>query len=272
MEFRRHADPLAYEALVTPLLMVDEARFNLELAVLGRVARGEAQLDGDPLLVSVHDGGALVGAAMRTPPWKLLIAPVPDTAAAGLARHLDDVELPGVLGSKAGTESFARAYGVPWRVDREQGVYRLRTLVPPRPTTGALRRADAVADADVIVRYVHAFCADARLPLTEPERDLAQARDGRLWLWEDGGVPVCLVGVGGYTPSGARVGPVYTPPEHRGRGYASAATAAVTELLLDRGCEYTFLYTDLANATANKIYRAIGYEHVADVQDVVLGG
>jgi len=274
MEIRRHTDPAAYEAIVGPLLLADEARYNLELAVLGRVVSGEVEA-GEALMLSVHDdAGEVVGAAIRTPPWKLLLPAVPAEAMPALVPDVGEV--PGVLGSREATEAFARAYaeayGVAWHADRQQGVYRLSTLVEPRPTAGSLRPADADAEPDLIHEWVTAFCDESRLPRMERGHDLARAREGRLFLWEDEGRPVSLVGVGGYTPNGARVGPVYTPPEHRGRGYASAATAAVTRRLLDGGCAYTFLYTDLANPTSNRIYRAIGYEQVADVQDVVFDG
>ena len=85
-----------------------------------------------------------------------------------------------------------------------------------------------------------------------------------LWLWEGEGEPVTLVGAGGDTPNGIRIGPVYTPPPHRGRGYASNLTAAVSQTLLDEGRRFCFLYTNLANGTANRIYQAIGYEPVTD--------
>ncbi len=66
---------------------------------------------------------------------------------------------------------------------------------------------------------------------------------------------------------GARVGPVYTPPERRGRGYASNLVAAVSQAQLEAGCRSVFLFTDLANPTSNHIYQAIGYEAVRDVAD-----
>ena len=61
-----------------------------------------------------------------------------------------------------------------------------------------------------------------------------------------------------------RIGPVYTPPERRGRGYASAATAALSQRLLDAGAEEVLLYTDLANPVSNSIYQRIGYRPVED--------
>src|SRR5436189_143738 len=89
--------------------------------------------------------------------------------------------------------------------------------------------------------------------------------DGGIVLWEDGGAVVSMAGFGGRTPSGTRIGPVYTPPDLRGRGYASALTAALTQRLLDGGLRFCFLFTDLANPTSNSIYQRIGYEPVSDV-------
>jgi predicted GNAT family acetyltransferase len=61
----------------------------------------------------------------------------------------------------------------------------------------------------------------------------------------------------------ARIGPVYTPPALRGRGYGSAATAAATRDVLEEAA-VPVLYTDLANPTSNKIYQQLGYYPVED--------
>ncbi len=91
---------------------------------------------------------------------------------------------------------------------------------------------------------------------------IQQARG--LYLWVDG-APVSMAGYTGPTPHGIRVGPVYTPPELRGRGYASALVAQMSQALLDGGRSFCFLFTNLANPTANHIYEEIGYEAVVDV-------
>jgi predicted GNAT family acetyltransferase len=57
---------------------------------------------------------------------------------------------------------------------------------------------------------------------------------------------------------------VYTPPERRGRGYASACVATLSAATLDAGLR-CILYTDLGNATSNSIYRSIGYRAVAEL-------
>ena len=102
------------------------------------------------------------------------------------------------------------------------------------------------------------------------ERQVAARLDrgaGGFAFWEHDGRPVSLVGWGGQTPNGVRVGPVYTPPELRRRGFASALTASVSAKLLAAGRRFCFLYTDLENATANRIYADIGYEPVCDSVD-----
>src|SRR5581483_11258909 len=89
---------------------------------------------------------------------------------------------------------------------------------------------------------------------------------GALWIWDDSG-PVTMVGWAGPVAGVARVGPVYTPPEHRCRGYATTATAAVSRLILDGVADTCMLFTDLANATSTKIYAEIGYRRFADWEE-----
>ncbi len=60
-----------------------------------------------------------------------------------------------------------------------------------------------------------------------------------------------------------RVGPVYTPPEQRGRGYASATVAAVSAAA-QRDGHRVCLFTDQANPVSNRIYAALGFVPVVD--------
>jgi predicted GNAT family acetyltransferase len=73
-----------------------------------------------------------------------------------------------------------------------------------------------------------------------------------------------MAGYSGRTPNGIRVAWVYTPPENRGKGFAGACVAALSQKLLDEGRKFCFLYTDLANPISNHVYQKIGYEPVVD--------
>jgi uncharacterized protein len=59
---------------------------------------------------------------------------------------------------------------------------------------------------------------------------------------------------------------VYTPPEQRGRAYASALVGSLTQTLLNAGHRFVFLHTDLANPTSNRLYMRLGYRQVATFQ------
>ena len=84
-----------------------------------------------------------------------------------------------------------------------------------------------------------------------------------LWLHDDGG-PVAIAGLSIPAGGAVRVGPVYTPPERRGRGYASALVAQRSAAARAEGLR-CLLYADLANPTSNGIYRAMGYRPVAEL-------
>ena len=126
-------------------------------------------------------------------------------------------------------------------------------------------------DRPLLVRWWGEFGVEALGALEQDDEQNGRSVDHRLTapgngiaLWEVDGEPVCAVGYGSPTPTGVRIGPVYTPPAHRGRGYASALTAHVSTEQLAGGRSFCFLYTDLANPTSNKIYAAIGYRRVCD--------
>ena len=84
-------------------------------------------------------------------------------------------------------------------------------------------------------------------------------KSGRMAFWTVNGKPVAQASVSG-TDTIARINRVYTPPENRGHGYASAVVAHLTKLQLDQGKKKCSLYADARNTRANSIYRKIGYE------------
>ncbi|HEX5951185.1 MAG TPA: GNAT family N-acetyltransferase, partial [Actinomycetota bacterium] len=94
------------------------------------------------------------------------------------------------------------------------------------------------------------------------------ADDAGYWLWEDGGQVVSTSGYGSPTVGGIRIGPVYTPPEHRRRGYATILVAELSRWLLGQGRRACYLYTDLANLISNSIYGKIGYRRVCDSAEI----
>jgi predicted GNAT family acetyltransferase len=255
-------------------LQAREAEHNLMLGIAGSLGNEPGTNDeARPLLATVMGGERVVAAAVRTPPRNPILSEVDEPAAVEvLADALAGEELPGVVGPPEAVRLFAERWtgrtGDGWEVQLRERIFRLRRVVAPRPTTGVMRSAER-ADRDLVVEWIVAFEREA-LPEDSDAAQVAESVDDslagigrRIFLWEDA-EPVSLVAAGGATPNGIRIGPVYTPPRFRGRGYASALTAAVSQAMLNEGRRFCFLYTDLANPTSNKTYTAIGYEPVTD--------
>ena len=280
LELRAFDDVDAFLAVTGGFLEAREAEHNLIFGISAYV-RDQPNAFGDrpPYFAAVLAGGRVVAAALRTPPFNLVLGEVDDAAAIPLLvadRVADD--LPGVLGpvdqARAFAEQWAAATGRSWIRRTSERIFRLRAVIGPRPVRGLLRTATR-ADRDLVATWLHAFHREA---LAEDDPEAAEALTDRwlegrgrtLWLWDDDGI-VSLCGVGGATPHGIRIGPVYTPPERRGHGYASALVAQASQLQLDAGRQFCFLFTDLANPTSNHIYRTIGYEPVRDVDEYRFG-
>lgn len=268
MQIVQVADPAEFLERAGPRLLADEARHNLILGIAGTL-RDHPEVYPDFALWLVEDAGEVVGAALRTRPFNLVLARGSGEVVALLADSIDE-RLPGVVGALPEVDDFVAAYGAPAEPRARQGIYALQSVVPPRPTTGSPHPA-TVADRPLLLDWWRAFAIEA-LGETEPdEAGIARNVDhklrrsaGGIALWEDEGRSVSAVGYGSPTPSGVRIGPVYTPPDLRGHGYASALTAHVSAAQLAAGRRFCFLYTDLANPTSNKIYVDVGYERVCD--------
>ena len=250
-----------------PFLIEREPLNNLLLGITGTIRADDGRFPERSFWV-VDDGGRVVGAALRTPPYNLVLTDMVAEAVDALAAAVTE-RLPGVVGLRPGVDRFAGAHSGAATLLRAQGVYALER-VEEVPRSGHGRPAEP-RDRDLLVAWWRAFVAEA-LHEHGPEGGReAESVDVRLRaqhtgirVWEHGGEVVSLAGWGGPTPNGIRIGPVYTPPELRGRGYATALVAELSQLLLDQGRRFCFLYTDLANPTANAIYRRIGYVQVGE--------
>jgi uncharacterized protein len=279
MEVRRIEDPVEFLDVAGPRLLADEARHNLMLG-LAATLRDDPHVYPEYRLWLVQDGITPVGAALRTPPFNLVVArPGSDGVLSALADAIDE-ELPGVGGALPESETFAEVWaaktGCATRRVMGLGVYALERVRPVSGVPGALRRAGE-DDRPLLIEWMRAF-GDEALPEGEVRGEAESAVDHRLHsegaglvLWEDDG-PVSVAGYGGRTPNGVRIGPVYTPPELRGRGYASALVAGLSTSLLAEGRRFCFLFTDLANPTSNRIYERIGYERVCESAQFAFSG
>jgi predicted GNAT family acetyltransferase len=283
MQLERLSDIGEFAARVEPYLLEHEATHCLILGLLATLPRDPIPADEIPYMALVEDEGAVVLVAMRTQPFNVILSLIASAYAAdpseALALIASDLwaryhdTLPGVHAPV----SVARLFAERWRAQSgkvahlavQERIYELETVIPVRGVPGTWRRP-IETDREVLVRWLDAFAAEALGPKEHldgaewVDRYFTSSTRGG-YLWEDGGVPVSFVSYGNPTLHGIRIGPVYTPPEQRGHGYASACVAMLSQHLLESGRDFCYLFTDLANPTSNHIYQAVGYNPVSDV-------
>lgn len=245
--------------------------------------------DGDWWLTVHGANGQVVGAGMRTasfeprPPFLL---PMPEQAATAVAQalHRRGEEVRQVNGAiptvQIVADELARLTGGSVETSQHTRLFELRELVEPKPVAGRLAAATE-ADVDLVREWTAAFMGDADEQAGRPrgvtahdvpdkDRLLDRLGRGEFHFWLDASsTPVHLTGVSPPSFGVARIGPVYTPPGERGRGWASNAVAQVSSEVLLSGARVC-LFTDQANPTSNGIYTSLGYRPVADMANLAI--
>lgn len=214
------------------------------------------------------DADAVVGVATSANGGRVYLGELPADSVAAVADAFFAEGTPstGVEGEQPDAATFARHWssstGGSASPLYSARLFRLGTLTVP-PAVGKPRLA-TVDDLALCWSFAQEFYREIGDPPHLDEDAIRQRIEaGFWWLWEHGGDVVALVARQAKVLGWARIGPVYTPPQHRGNGFASALTAAVSGVIRAEGGD-ACLFTDLANPTSNKIYRAIGYEPVRD--------
>ena len=224
--------------------------------------------------IASNDDHETVAAAIRTPPHLMIVAGEPPDADAFMQAWLGiDPACPGVSAEPELAQALAEAWSHTSRGSVELHVHEslmvLETVTPPEPPVpGELRLAD-FRDSAQLGDWGVAFAIESGLghPESAPAAMQHSVRNHRLHVWQHEGANVAMVGHNVMIAGTVRVGPVFTPAQLRGRGYASAATAAVSQLMLDQGAQRCMLYTDLANPISNHVYAKLGYVPVAEWEE-----
>jgi len=281
MKVRTYVDAESFLGDTQGALESKEAANSLMLGICGQLVHHPERFKATPCLKTVEDKTGLLLAAVMTPPHKLVVYGHRGdlgSAARILIQDLvaDGWRVPGVMGpsqvARVVAERWAEVTGRGYGLERRQRVYQLRELMSPPPTRGRLRQAKE-ADVDLVGRWWYGFDAET---FGEANRDRARLAaehriaQGDIYLWEDPG-PVSMAMKNRPTRNGISLSTVYTPPELRGRGYATACVGALSRMLLASGWGYCALFADLSNTAANRVYERIGYRPACDYDEYVFG-
>jgi predicted GNAT family acetyltransferase len=237
-------------------------------------ARGPGAFGGSPPLFGwqTEPDGTVTAAFLHTPPFPVVLTAMTDGHAAALAATFAarGRQPAGVNAGPGPATAFATA----WRDHTGQAahpgmrmrLYALGRLLPLDPPPPGQARTAAAQDTALLLAWLDAFHHEAGPPGPDESERVVNDRIGfgGLVLWEHHGRPVSLAGRNRAVAGQARIGPVYTPPDLRGRGFGGAATVAITQAALADGAEGVVLFTDLANPASNTLYQRLGYRPVSD--------
>lgn len=274
MHVCRFPDPVSFLNRAESFLMRNEAENNMMLGIRGLPG---ARFGEDCYLAVMEDDEDIVGCGLRTPPFGVIITRAEPLALECLAQDLavKYETLPAVLGPEPAVSTFAnlwsRRAGTRWRPLMQMRLFVAHQVQRPSTQPPGVLRVAVESDLPTVIPWAIGFHREARTgtPM-DPARTIREdVVNQRVVVWDDGGA-ASMATLAGRTDRSARIGIAYTPPERRGRGYASACVAALTQRLLDDGVAFCCINTDLTNATTNKIYPAIGYRPVCDISNIDL--
>jgi RimJ/RimL family protein N-acetyltransferase len=239
-----------------PALERDEVRFGMLIHALAAAARNASS---DLALWTLGGPGHC---AARVPRRSILLGALDAAECRRLAQDAISVADAGVAGADDTAHWFveeAASLGVKLGPPIPQRIHVLRQP-PSYPQTAGTARPATAEDAPLIYAWLSAFRQEATPHDPAPTREDAEraAQSGRFQLWTVDGQPVAMAAVNRSLRQSGSIGAVYTPPEHRNRGYAGSVTAALADRILADG-KTVCLHTDLRNPASNRCYAKIGF-------------
>lgn len=277
IEITTHDHPNELISLSGAYLEQSESENNRPLGYAYRLAEYPDAYDSEPpLLLSILEHGKTVGVAMRIPPYSGIIlsriGTKVEAAVIQLVRYLReiDVQISGIIGPAAEAQAFSDCWvegmlDVSVRISMRMRISEARSVANLPLSPGKLRLArpeDHPLTAIWIADYSEAIGKPISFDNAKSWTE-ALIWNQQLHIWDIEG-PVSIAAVDRPTRNGIAIHSVYTPPEHRNKGYATSSVLLLTQKMLKDRYSFCCLYTDLSNPTSNSIYAKIGYVPVAD--------
>jgi len=279
MEYIEYKNPRNFLDTSRHILEKEEVLYGLMLGIVLRLVENPLHYGSQPFLATIKKNNQIVLLALMTPPYKLQVALFNEDYDSTLQvlvmeLHKRGWMIPAVLAEEKAAKIFETCWnsvaGTASRIGKRQRIYKLQTVqYPPHP--GGIFRQAKLNDLQLLIKWRNAFhdeVFDDSEPRVSDNQIKTSIEEGKFFFWQDS-VPVSMAGLTRPTSHGISINDVYTPPEFRRKGYASALVAHLSQYALDNGRDFCSLYTDLGNPISNSIYQKIGYFPVADVMDVV---
>jgi uncharacterized protein len=260
-------------------LEVAEAENSLILGVCLRLKDQPAPSAGKICLKTIEDEHGLALAAMMTPPHNLAINGHPfdlDCSVGILAGELKSEEwtIPAVQAptpiARRFAEKWAEKTGAGFHLSGHLHLFEMRQAPPPPSSGQAHLRPAGQPDLALIARWCYDFFLEVFKSADKDETTrMAEQhiQSGEVFVWEDNGQVVSMAMKNRPTRRSIAISYVYTPPEQRGKGYATACVGELSRQLLHSGWEFCTLFVDVNNLPAYHAYQKIGYQFVSDFEE-----
>lgn len=268
MKFERYDNTRIFGADVLEILLEHEIQNNLPISFI-KNERGHDTSDW--LMATVkNDQGDILLTATCTPPFNLVLYETNNKPHRAALKLLSDelksikFRLPGVLAEKSLAHRFSEAYSENSRYYRHMSMNIMR-LDKVSYISKAPGRFRPLCEDDLFFApyWERTFAEECKVDFFDIPRHIEdlKKRIGKdtHYIWEDG-IPVSQAVHGRSTENGAIVNGVYTPPQYRGKGYASTMVAELSQMLLERGHKFCCLFANAENPISCGIYRKIGYQ------------
>lgn len=270
----------AFLARTEALLEQAEAENNIILGIAQSLKRNPKEINQEMTFLAVQKQEKLLACGLCTPPRPLnLFAPPEVKPEAFLPQLIVSLQrkkaiIPGVNApshiAKAFAEAWCNAHDCTFELKLHSKVYRLDHLSSVPPVSGHLRKMH-IGDLLTLQKWMHEFSLEA-MGIDEADQamqhTLKKFEREELYVWEDKSI-VCMAAASRPTNNGITINYVYTPPEHRQKGYASACVGALSQKMLDNGYQFCALFADQQNPTSNKIYQRMGYKALEDFMNII---
>lgn len=274
MKFVQYEDAIQFAEVAEPIIVKNEDVFSLFFGVLQAIKAGKYE---NPLMVAVTDGEHVLALLQMTPPHPLNLVIVKENRADEVIDFIIQelrgkrIAVPSIISLKNWALSFANAWenqtGMTQKLLMDQGLYRLDEVEESLAMSPGSWRFATETDAPLIEKWFALFEEDTNLDRTPAEliKEKVEAflDSKEVFLWEDEEKVVSMMKKSRPTKNSVTVSFVFTPKEERKKGYARTMVAQGSRELL-KDYEFCVLYTDMMNPTSNKIYKEIGYKHIAD--------
>ncbi|PIC73670.1 GNAT family N-acetyltransferase [Sporosarcina sp. P17b] len=271
MKFTIYTDPHQFAIQADPILERNEDVYSLFYGVLVSIKSGSYQ---NPFMAVLEKEGHVLALLQMTAPYPLNIIIVEEDSIESIIDELvarlreEAVAISSVIGVKQVAFHFASKWTNVEATERKvvnEGIYRLDTIQTDLTYSEGHWRNAVDKDVALIAKWYTLFEIDAELPPTENEVVQQQVevfiQNNEVFVWEVDGRVVSMMKKARPTKHGVTVSMVFTPEDERKKGYARSLVAKVSAELL-KEYDFCILFTDLANPTANKIYREIGYQQI----------